>query len=75
MARLPALDSSEGQRLDAWLKGPVYYDSDVRLRATLEPDSSTFALIAAGEERPAILGCWRRTGTAGSLLPQEAVPA
>jgi acyl dehydratase len=74
MARLPALDSSEGQRLDAWLKGPVYYDSDVRLRATLKPDSSTFALIAAGEERPAILGCWRRTGAAGSLLPQEAVP-
>lgn len=73
MARLPALELSGAQRLDAWLKGPVYYDSDVRLRATVEPDSSSFALITAGEERPAILGCWRRTGAAESLLMQESV--
>lgn len=74
MARLSALGSGEVQRLDAWLKGPLYYDSDVRLRATLETDRSTFALIAADEERPAILGCWRRTGARESLLNQETVP-
>jgi acyl dehydratase len=68
MTRLPRLQLAESQRLHAWLKGPVYYDSDVRLRATVEPDSSTFALVAAGEERPAILGCWRRIVAPEGLL-------
>jgi acyl dehydratase len=72
MARLPAPDPSEAQRLDAWLKGPVYYDSDVRLRATAKSGGTAFALVAAGEERPAILGCWRQAGTSESLLLQEA---
>lgn len=74
MARLPGMELAAHQRLDAWLKGPVYYDSEVRLCATLNSDGSTFALMAAGEERPAILGCWRRQGAGDSLLGQ-AMPA
>ncbi len=70
MAHLLAPVPAEAQRLDAWLKGPVYYDSDVRLRAAVESDRSSFALIAAGEERPAILGCWRRSAASETLLPQ-----
>lgn len=70
MARLPAPAPPERQRLDAWLKGPVYYDSDVHLRVAMQSDGSTFALIPAGEERPAILGCWRRTASGEGLLPQ-----
>ncbi len=68
MAHLSALDPAAAQRLDAWLKGPVYYDSDVRLRAAVEPDRTAFALMAPGEERPAILGSWCRAGAADSQL-------
>ena len=58
MTHLPARDPAAAQRLDAWLKGPVFYDSDVRLRASMEPNRTAFALIGPGEERPAILGSW-----------------
>ena len=47
-----------GQRLDAWLKGPVYYDSEVSLQGTVESDGMRFALSAADEQRPAIIGCF-----------------
>lgn len=70
MARLPAADRGPAQRLDTWLKGPVYYGSDVRLRARSAGDSTTFALLAAGEERPAIVGRWR-SAPAGSRLLDE----
>lgn len=59
MAHLSAPRPVAAQRLDAWLKGPVYYDSDVRLRGTVESDGTRFALNPAGEQRPAIFGCWR----------------
>jgi hypothetical protein len=41
-------------RLETWLKGPVYYDAKVALRASA--DRSDFALYVQGDERPAILG-------------------
>lgn len=68
MARLPACESAGAQRLDAWLKGPVYYDSDVRLRATTDRDGTAFALGVDGEERPAILGCVRSAAAQSRLL-------
>lgn len=58
LAHLPAPDADRPQRLDAWLKGPVYYDSEVRLCATTGPECSVFALIPEGEPRPAVLGRW-----------------
>ena len=60
MTHLPLLDPALPRRLDAWLKGPVYYDSDVQLRAAHSADGLTFALLAAGDERPAILGRWQQ---------------
>lgn len=74
MARLPRLASAGAQRLDTWLKGPVYYDSEVSLRATLTPNGHSFALFAAGEQRPAILGRWRETNASENLLDQEKIP-
>jgi acyl dehydratase len=63
LARLPGLTLRDGSaeaplRLDAWIKGPVPHDSSVRLHVatTIAPATSTFALFADDEERPAIVG-------------------
>jgi hypothetical protein len=64
MAHLAGREDSEGQRLDAWLKGPVYYGSGVTLRAAVSESDSVFALLADEDERPRIVGRWSpaRTG-------------
>jgi hypothetical protein len=55
-------------RLDAWLKGPVYYHADVELRAARAgDDDECFALWEQGAERPAIVGRVR-TGAEAPLL-------
>ena len=59
MAHLAGREDWEGQRLDAWLKGPVYYGSAVTLRAAISESDSVFALLADGDERPCIVGHWR----------------
>lgn len=46
------------QRLDAWMKGPVYYDHEVALRSQAAPGGQDFGIWVAGDERPAILGRW-----------------
>jgi len=46
------------QRLDVWLKGPVHYHSNVRLRASLGLEDLPFALEVEDDERPAIIGRW-----------------
>mgnify|MGYP005805950033 CR=1 FL=1 len=56
LARLPLAAEDRPRRLDAWLKGPVYYDSDVRLSAAGEADDRTFALFSREEIRPAVVG-------------------
>jgi acyl dehydratase len=43
-------------RLDAWLRGPVAYGAEVRLRAARRADETVFALAVPPEERPAIVG-------------------
>ena len=54
-----AAEHSATQRLDLWLKGPVYYEADLTLRAFARDDGCRFFLFLAGDERPAIVGCWR----------------
>lgn len=61
LAHLPQ-PAAGSQRLDVWLKGPVYYASDVTLRAGREGDATVFALVPDGETRPAILGRWTSGG-------------
>lgn len=58
MAHLPSPDATCPQRLDAWLKGPVFYDWDVALHASKEANGMAFALIPDGDARPAMLGRW-----------------
>lgn len=54
LAHLARAERAVPLRLDAWLKGPVYYGAKVALRAGA--DHSVFAIFVAGDERPAILG-------------------
>jgi hypothetical protein len=58
MSRLPVPDPEKPQRLDLWLKGPVYFNSDVSLRAATVENVTVFALTLRGDERPVILGRW-----------------
>ncbi|MBI4988320.1 MAG: acyl dehydratase [Rhodocyclales bacterium] len=56
LARLPQVDSSLPLRLEAWLKGPVFYGAPVKLRSETGPDGTRFALHVNEDERPAIVG-------------------
>lgn len=65
LARLPH-DGSLPLRLDAWLKGPVFYGAPVRMRREAGSDGAAFALHVNEDERPAIVG--RLRGAAGGSL-------
>jgi acyl dehydratase len=67
MAHLAGREDPERQRLDAWLKGPVYYGSAVTLRAAVSESDSVFALLAYEDERPRIVGRWSPAST-GHLI-------
>jgi len=58
MARLAGREDPERQRLDAWLKGPVYYGSAVTMRAAISESDCVFALLVDEDERPRIVGRW-----------------
>jgi acyl dehydratase len=56
MAHLAGREDPERQRLDAWLKGPVYYGAAVTLRVAASESDSVFALLADEDERPRVVG-------------------
>ena len=58
LARLPA--PGPAQQLETWLKGPVFYDSDVALSAASHGATVEFALRLEGDARPCVLGRWSR---------------
>lgn len=72
LARLGALEQSSrvargpAQRLDLWVRGPVYYASDLALHAHTEQEAWTFFLFVAGDERPAIVGRWSCASAVGA---------
>lgn len=68
LARLPIARSAPAQRLDAWLKGPVYRGSEVTLRARSGAAGTTFAIVPAGERRPAIVGAHAEASRDASLV-------
>jgi hypothetical protein len=74
LAHLPAPSETQAQRLDVWLKGPVYYGSQVSLRARSEQQKVTFALFAQGDERPAVLGRWCSAAAESRLLGEGDQP-
>ena len=57
ISRLPS-PASTCQRLDVWLKGPVYYDTDVRLSVAASPEGNWFNLSMDGKALPSIVGRW-----------------
>ena len=67
LARIPELPAP-GQRLDLWLKGPVYYGADVGLAARSQESGVVFALTARGSSRPALLGRWSEAQPGCQLL-------
>jgi hypothetical protein len=73
LARL-ARPVGEGQRLDAWLKGPVYYDRDVCLRCSSNADGERFALSTDGETRASIVGRRGSVPAGASLLDERDRP-
>jgi hypothetical protein len=58
LARLDGPPAREPQRIEAWLKGPVGYGSQVVLRARCDVPAIAFGLFADGDARPAISGRW-----------------
>jgi hypothetical protein len=55
-AHLGLRSAAPPQRLEAWLRGPVFYGSALRLCAAEENGGKTFALYTDADPRPAILG-------------------
>ncbi len=55
LARLPQPDGLP-LRLDAWIKGPVFYGAPVAMKSEAGPDGTRFALHVNEDERPAIVG-------------------
>lgn len=53
-------------RLDAWIKGPVFYDAPVELKSENGAAGTRFALHVADDARPAVVGELRR-GEAGGI--------
>ncbi|MBI2753553.1 MAG: acyl dehydratase [Betaproteobacteria bacterium] len=68
LARLPRPDRATPLRLDAWLKGPAYYGSDLALRVAETRDAVAFALHVDGDERPAIIGRYTRLAEYSSAI-------
>lgn len=68
LVHLPAPPADRPQRLDAWLKGPVFYDCGVALHVSRKADGTAFGLIPEGENRPALLGEWRSCAPGGRLV-------
>jgi hypothetical protein len=66
LARLAQAASEHPLRLDAWLKGPVFYGAPVMMRSESGADGAAFALHVNEDERPAIVG--RLRGAAGGSL-------
>ncbi len=57
LARLTA-PRSAAQRLDLWIKGPIFYRTDVVLSAVRRDDATDFGLAIAGDRRFALAGTW-----------------
>lgn len=76
LAHLPATASAaeSSQRLDAWLRGPVYYDSEVALRTAGSPNGIDFALYPETEERPAIIARWNAASADSRLIDEHDTP-
>jgi acyl dehydratase len=58
LAHLDLDDTAPHQRLDLWFKGPVFYRSELALRAERSGQACRFALQVGPDPRPAVVGQW-----------------
>ncbi len=56
---LPGVDPSGPLQVDAWFRGPVYYDRPLALSSRRDGDATSFAIRVEGDPRPAIAGVVR----------------
>ncbi len=56
---IPGIDPSGPLQVDAWFRGPVYYDRPLALSTRREAAAASFALRVEGDPRPAIAGVVR----------------
>lgn len=73
LARLPP-HVADAQRLDVWLKGPVFYGIDVEVRTESDPTGRSFAIAEVGAERPAIVGRWSRVPPKSRVVDERDQP-
>lgn len=73
LARLRS-PGDHSQRLDAWLKGPVYYGRAVGLRASGDGNCEHFALVPEGERRASIVGRLCAVPAGAGLLDAQGRP-
>jgi hypothetical protein len=66
LARMAPLAELAPQRLDLWIKGPVFYGCEAVLRESTHAagDGSDFALWVEANARPALIGSWQSTAAA-----------
>ncbi|MCC6560794.1 MAG: acyl dehydratase [Xanthomonadales bacterium] len=69
---LARIDGSQApqQRLRSWLRGPVCYGDAVTLLAETRDDTTTFALLAHGDPRAAMIGQWQAAASAPATLAE-----
>lgn len=58
LAHLSIASEAARQQLDVWIKGPVFYRSELALRRQRAGDAELFALHVDTDPRPAIVGRW-----------------
>jgi hypothetical protein len=75
LAHLPETRWPDTQRLDGWLKGPVYYDSQISLRAAPGQRDIAFAVHSGSDDRPAIIGRWSSTEACRLAATQAPIEA
>jgi hypothetical protein len=73
LARL-SMPASSCQRLDVWLKGPVYYNTDVRLRTVSRLGNHWFDLSMDEHELPSIVGRWSTAAPESRLIDEMDLP-
>ena len=58
LARVASDDGQARQRLELWIKGPVFYGAALALRRRQDGDGCLFALHVDGDARAALVGRW-----------------
>ncbi len=71
LAHLAHTLDEPAQRLDTWLKGPVFYDTDLRLLVQPSGDGLCFALSQDHDTREAIVAQWRPATARERLLERS----